>query len=99
MLEVKIDLIPFGDERERKTLHKAHIVNNGKGTPTKGDYDIIIWKKGPNKDQITCAQALRGCETSVRRVCRQTKVTSFPRTNKNAWYLLYEALKNVFEED
>jgi len=39
-LRVTIELIPFGDEKKKKTLAKVDIVNNLKGTPEKGNYDV-----------------------------------------------------------
>ncbi len=41
MLEIKIDLIPFGVEKFRKTLGTVKIINTGGGRPT-GNYRYIL---------------------------------------------------------
>jgi len=40
MLEIKVDLIPFGNESKRETLDKLIIINTGnnRNRPVKGDY-------------------------------------------------------------
>ena len=39
-LKVTIELIPFGDKKKKKKLAEVDIVNNLKGTPEKGNYDV-----------------------------------------------------------
>jgi len=98
MLEIKIDLIPFGQERRRKTLHIGHIVNDGSGDPKNGNYKTILWHKGPKKDSVTCSQALHGREPARSKIWKEGEIVGFKRSQKNAWYLLYLALKNIFED-
>jgi hypothetical protein len=53
MLVVKIELWPFGDPTRAKTLATGMIANTGAGTPTRGDYRVLLrdaagrpWKSG-----------------------------------------------------
>jgi hypothetical protein len=43
MLELKIDIIPYGEESLRKNLETIQIVNNGKNKkrPEFGDYKVL----------------------------------------------------------
>lgn len=41
MIKIKIDLIPFGFLK-RKPLKEIHIINDGTGTPTTGNYKYDI---------------------------------------------------------
>lgn len=54
MLEIKVDLIPFGIESNKKTLGSITIINNGTGTSIKGNYSYQIQqnKIGKNKVKI-----------------------------------------------
>lgn len=40
MLRVTIDLLPYGDESKKETLHTIDIVNDGTGSEWAGNYDV-----------------------------------------------------------
>ena len=46
MIVIKIEMWPKGDEKLKRSLGKAIICNDGKGTLTKGNYKCIFYKKG-----------------------------------------------------
>jgi hypothetical protein len=41
MIEIKIDLVPFGDESKRKNLRTIIIANDLTGTNEIGNYDVL----------------------------------------------------------
>ncbi len=50
MIVVTIELWPHGDESKKKHLGTAKIANDGRGTLTEGDYDVVLSKTGrPNQ--------------------------------------------------
>ena len=51
MIQVIIDIIPFGKEEDRKTLHTLNIINDGTGNEYMGNYDIQL--DGDKKRHIT----------------------------------------------
>jgi len=42
MLEVKVDLIPFGQEKHRRTIASMTIINDGTGTHDVGNYKYTL---------------------------------------------------------
>lgn len=42
MIRVTIDVIPFGKEEDRKTLHILNIINDGTGNGYIGNYDVQL---------------------------------------------------------
>jgi len=38
MLRAYVEIVPFGNEDNRRRIGEAHIINTGKGTLEKGDY-------------------------------------------------------------
>lgn len=40
MLNIKFDIVPFGDESQRKTLGELHIINDGTGSVWSGNYNV-----------------------------------------------------------
>ena len=47
MLRITIDLLPFGSEKNRKTLTTFDIANDGTGTPSRGNYKMRMSPKKP----------------------------------------------------
>lgn len=49
MIIVEARLIPHGDDLAPTTsLCKLHIINDGSGTKTRGNYDVMLYSKGDN---------------------------------------------------
>lgn len=44
MLRVTIEIIPFGNKKETKELGQIHIINDGTGTKTHGNYIAKFYK-------------------------------------------------------
>lgn len=56
MLVIKIELWPYGRESLKQTLSEGHIINDGTGNSTNGNYKVIlkdkagkVWKTGEVK--------------------------------------------------
>lgn len=81
MLEIIIDLVPHGWGKNRKTLHTGYIFNDGSGTLKSGNYKAVFCRSG-SKNRL---------------IGKKGVVKNFARLRKNAWYLLYLALKDVYE--
>lgn len=45
MVVVKIELWPCGDESKRQSLGVMHIINEGSGSRTEGNYDVVVFNK------------------------------------------------------
>lgn len=46
MLEIIVNLVPLGNYSNKEILGIGHIINNGKGTSKKGEYDFTYYTKG-----------------------------------------------------
>jgi hypothetical protein len=44
MIRVTIEIVPFGNEGEKRKLGEITIVNDGTGTPEIGNYKVYYWK-------------------------------------------------------
>ena len=82
MLVVKIEL-HSAITGKTTTLCQAVIYNDGSGSKNIGNYKVLIGGKG---------QALHAL---LKKPWRRGAVTKFPRAQRNAWYLLQEALAAV----
>lgn len=84
MIRVTIDLVPFGNEDEKTTLHTIDIWNDisegSKRTSPFGSYGYRIGRKGGG-------------------VAREGRVTHFPRLRKNAVHLLHKVLDDAYSKD
>lgn len=45
MVVVKIELWPLGDEDFKKSLGEVHIINDGTGTRTRGNYKVNFFNR------------------------------------------------------
>ncbi len=41
MLRVTTEIVPYGNEAQKKIISVIHIANTGEGTPEFGNYDIV----------------------------------------------------------
>lgn len=48
MISIDISLWPHGFADKAQNLGRIHIINDGSGTATRGNYRIILYKKGSN---------------------------------------------------
>jgi hypothetical protein len=80
MLVVKIEFWPFGDQSKAKVIGKAEIANDATSPST----DI------GNYD-IRIVQS-----GDAGRFNRKVRIEGFPRKKLGAWYLLYLALRKLF---
>ena len=53
MLDVKIDLVPFGDESMRNEIIHIVITNDGTGNPEIGNYNVEISKPFAHSHKFT----------------------------------------------
>jgi hypothetical protein len=44
VIKVTIEIIPFGNENQRRKLGEINIINDATGTPDVGNYRIYYWK-------------------------------------------------------
>ncbi len=49
MLRVTIDLVPWGDESRKQTLHTIVIANDGSGTDISGNYHAVASQARTNR--------------------------------------------------
>lgn len=85
MIKITVELISARDGH-REILSEALLFNDGTGTPTRGNYEMHLGKKG-----YTFQNVFEG-----RGHFRRGKVKNFPRKQKNVWYLIHEALDDIF---
>ena len=53
MIRVTVDLIPFGDEKSKKTIGLVRIINNlSSDDSTTGNYDVSFYGKGVEVFQL-----------------------------------------------
>lgn len=79
MIRVTIELVPYGFENLKKTLHVMTIDNDGMGTPTFGDYNVWLSRRGQQ----------------INTVWKRGRVEGFPRKRLGAYDLLYRALRVI----
>lgn len=53
MLKVIIELHPFGNEQQKKTLYSFDIANQGDGTPERGNYKVRYSGKDWEENVVT----------------------------------------------
>lgn len=80
MIVVTVELVSAIDGH-RETLGTAYIANDGQGTPTQGDYDVVLHGRDRS-----------GLRPHGPR-WKQGKVEGFPRQRLLGWDLVYRALK------
>lgn len=57
MIVVDAQLIPFGDHNLPSTyLCRLHIVNDGTGSRTRGNYDLTLYSKGVPHESLNEAE-------------------------------------------
>jgi hypothetical protein len=80
VIVVKVEMWPGGDESRAYELGSAVIVNDGKGTPDRGNYT---------------AGFHRGAGKATRRTTKFGEVKDFPRKSLNVWHLIARCLKEA----
>lgn len=81
MIVVTVELWPYGYESNKELLGIAHIINDGSGTLTKGNYRVILGKKGQPNPQT--------------KPYRLGKIMDYPRKSLNFWNLIQRALNQA----
>lgn len=80
MLVIKIEMWPQGDESQAREIGRAHISNDGTGTPDRGHYDVKL---------------LKSAEYATRPgTWKKGRVQNFPRQVLGPWDLLFRALRD-----
>lgn len=93
MVYVKIELWPFGDRNQRRTLGEMVIANDGTGCKTKGNYNV--WYKTDPKDLLDNIQdpgkslLLRSWLGKM----KLSRVEGHPRTAVTIWHLIRKAIE------
>ncbi len=82
LLRITVELIPFGFERNKRTLCTAEICNDGTGTKARGNYRFSLSKQGKLNSNTWKTGSIQG----------------FARKSRNAWHLLHEVLKEGLRE-
>lgn len=77
MIRVTVELVSAIDPKRNKVLGVAVIANDGKGTATHGNYDVVLSKAG----------------AAISQKWRQGRVEGFARKNRGGWDLLFLALR------
>ena len=85
MIRIALMKVPFGIQDEAFIMSIGAISNDGTGAHNKGNYEYHF-------------SSQRNSEDNKLRTWRKGRVTGFPRLQKNAWYLLYQILKEIYEE-
>lgn|SRR6185369_14247998 len=88
MIRITVELWPFGDYRNAKSLGVMDIWNDRSGDPKTGNYKYCIWKAGTPKD------VLHGRGNPK----WHGEVKGFPRKRLLVWDLLFRCLRATFGE-
>ena len=48
MIDINLDIVPFGFESQRRSIGRIQVINTGTGTKEFGNYKIVITDKGQN---------------------------------------------------
>lgn len=103
MIVCTIELWPLGDELQKESLGKVIIVNNGEGTLTHGDYNVImltrhnpprVWRRG--KIENFPRQRLGAYDLLLRAllcICKTRNLRAIKSDLKD-----YEDTEDVFKE-
>ena len=87
MIYIRMELWPRGNRDAAEVLGEGLIVNDGTGTRTRGNYNVVLSKRGG----FGRASNLRRAD--VANVFRRVRVEGFARTQLVAWRLLHLALE------
>jgi len=87
MLVVKVELWPFGDDKQAHEIERAYIYNDGGGDHMYGNYVVTIHDRThadvppltPGIDKYTVARG---------------RLSRYPRSPRNLWPLIRDALKS-----
>jgi len=93
MLVVRIELWPFGDEKEKREIGRTYIYNDGKGSQHRGNYKVRVSRK----DKLEPEE--RRDIVEGKGFARIGSVTDYPRTSYNVWRLVLRALRSAFPEE
>lgn len=94
MIRIRIELCPFGDERESavRELGRMYIANTGTGTPELGDYVTAVCRRGSTR--VPAPINPKG-PVAV----RSGEVRRYRRLRYNPWRLVARALLAAFPEE
>lgn len=86
MLVIKIELWPFGNEKTKRELGRAHIINDGTGSLEIGNYVVKLFKSAEYS------------KNNAGKVYKTGEVKEFKRLKGSPWELLKLALINVLDK-
>ena len=92
MLRCTIELLPHGDETRKRLIGVVEIANDGTGTPTVGNYRVVLKKTPPFSGALKAAWR-RGLLKGEDDDAIAARVEGHHRTQRGSYDLLYRALR------
>ena len=92
MLRCTIELLPHGDETRKRVIGVVEIANDGTGTPTMGNYGVVLKKTPPFPGALKAAWK-RGLLKGEDDDAIAARVEGHHRTQRGSYDLLYRALR------
>ena len=92
MLRCTIELLPHGDETRKRVIGVVEIANDGTGTPTMGNYGVVLKKTPPFPCALKAAWK-RGMLKGEDDDAIAARVEGHHRTQRGSYDLLYRALR------
>lgn len=93
MLRCTIELIPCGDENQRKTIGLIEIANDGSGSFSHGNYIVVIRKSAPWKGALKDVWKAGKFTDNVEAEFMTAHVGGHDRVHRGVYDLLYKALR------
>lgn len=95
MIYIRIALWPGGHMHNDRTLNEITITNDGTGSASVGNYDVVISRRGGFKGSGRWRILL----PDPKSVWRRIRLEGFPRKSRGAIQLLFRALSQLEQKD